>query len=176
MVTTKKKKNNRSIIDKQFVFNSDNINEIIEKQHQGFALPRHMNPWFKNQAGVRRAGLVWAWSEEELEDFARCAFDIHYFANKFCKIKSEDGQIRQMTVRDYQVDVLNAYTKNRFTINMSSRQTGKCTLLVSNVLVKIDGVEQILPLFKLYWKYKETKSFYDYLKYPFYWLLWKLNK
>jgi len=132
MVTTKKKKNNRSIIDKQFVFNSDNINEIIEKQHQGFALPRHMNPWFKNQAGVRRAGLVWAWSEEELEDFARCAFDIHYFANKFCKIKSEDGQIRQMTVRDYQIEVLDAYTKNRFTINMSSRQTGKtvCAAIV----------------------------------------------
>lgn len=132
MVTTKKKKNTRSIIDKQFVFNSDNINEIIEKQHQGFALPRHMNPWFKNQAGVRRAGLVWAWTDEELEHFARCAFDIHYFANHFCKIKSEDGQIRQMTVRDYQVEVLNAYTKNRFTINMSSRQTGKtvCAAIV----------------------------------------------
>lgn len=132
MVVSKKKKNNRSIIDKQFVFNSENINEIIEKQHQGFALPRHMNPWFKNQAGVRRAGLVWAWTEEELENFARCAFDIHYFANEFCKIKSEDGQMRQMTVRDYQVEVLNAYTKNRFTINMSSRQTGKtvCAAIV----------------------------------------------
>jgi hypothetical protein len=131
-MVTKKKKNTRNIIDKQFVFNSDNINDIIQKQASGFALPRHMNPWFKNQAGVRRAGLVWAWTTEELEDFARCAYDIHYFANHFCKIKSEDGQIRQMTVRDYQYGVLDAYTKNRFTINMSSRQTGKtvCAAIV----------------------------------------------
>ncbi len=72
-----------SLIDnsKQFVFNAENIEEIIEKQSQGFALPRHMNPWFKNQTGVRKTGCVYEWTEHEISEFTKCAMDIHYFAN-----------------------------------------------------------------------------------------------
>lgn len=127
-----KAKKTKNLIEKQFVFNSDNIQEIIEKQSQGFSLPRYMNPWFMNQQGVRRKGVVYGWTEEELQEFTKCAFDIHYFANTYCKIKSEDGQVRQMKLRKYQYKVLDAYTKNRFTLNMSSRQTGKtiCAAIV----------------------------------------------
>lgn len=114
-----------AVPDKQFVFNSDNIEDIIDKQSQGFALPRYMNPWFKNQIGVRKAGVVYGWTQHEVDEFTKCALDIHHFANTYCKIKSEDGQVRQMKLRDYQYKVLDTYTKNRFTLNMSSRQTGK---------------------------------------------------
>lgn len=125
------KKQDNNPIEKQFVFNSDNINEIIDKQSQGYALPRYMNPWFKNQTGVRKAGCVYGWTQHELDEFTKCAVDIHYFANNYCQIKTEDGQIRQMKLRDYQYNVLNTYTKNRFTLNMSSRQTGKDQPLTS---------------------------------------------
>lgn len=110
----------------RFVFTANNIEEIIEKKNQGFALKRHMNPWFSNQVGVRKAGCVYGWTQHEVDEFTKCAIDIHYFSNNYCKIKTESGQIRQMKLRDYQYDILNTYTKNRFTINMSSRQTGKC--------------------------------------------------
>ncbi len=122
----------KSIVsDKQFVFNAENIEEIIEKQSQGFALPRYMNPWFKNQVGVRKQGAVYGWTQFEIDEFTKCALDIHYFANNYCHIKSEDGQVRQMKLRDYQYGVLDTYTKNRFTLNMSSRQTGKDQPLTS---------------------------------------------
>ena len=88
-------------IEKQFVFNSDNVHEIMEKQSQGYSLPRYMNPWFKNQTGVRKAGCVYGWTQHELDEFTKCAVDIHYFANNYCQIKTEDGQIRQMKLRDY---------------------------------------------------------------------------
>lgn len=162
-------------IDKQFVFNSDNITEIIEKQSQGFALPRYMNPWFKNQIGVRKAGAVYGFSQYEIDEFTKCAIDIHYFANNYCKIKSEDGQIRQMKLRDYQYTVLDTYTKNRFTLNMSSRQTGKCVHLISNMLCKVKGEEMSIPAFKLLFKYKKNKTIYDYLKYPIYCCLEKFK-
>ena len=87
-------------IDKQFVFDSENILEIIDKQSQGFALPRYMNPWFKNQIGVRKMKAPYAWSKHELDEFTKCALDIHYFANNYCKIKTEDSQVRQMKLRD----------------------------------------------------------------------------
>jgi hypothetical protein len=162
-------------VDKQFVFNSDNVEEIIDKQSQGYALPRYMNPWFKNQIGVRKPACVYGWSKFELDEFMKCAVDIHYFANNYCHIKTEDGQIRQMKLRDYQYDVLNSYTKNRFTINMSSRQTGKCLHMITKVLCKINDKIIEIPMFKLLFKYKKNKTFYDYIKYPIYWILWKLN-
>lgn len=158
--------------EKQFVFNSDNILEIIDKQSQGFSLPRYMNPWFKNQIGVRKLGVVYEWTDHEIDEFTKCALDIHYFANNYCQIKSEDGQVRQMKLRDYQYKVLDTYTKNRFTLNMSSRQTGKTitaaitllhycifntnkgVMIVANkgetvveILDKIKNIYKLLPFF-----------------------------
>lgn len=125
VVKARTKKKSSKIDDRQFVFNSDNIDEIIEKRNNGIPIPRHMNPWFKNQVGVRRNGCPYEWTQDEIDEYVKCATDIHYFSNNYCKIKTEDGQVRQMKLRDYQYRVLDMYTKNRFTINMSSRQTGK---------------------------------------------------
>jgi hypothetical protein len=165
----------KGTVEKQFVFTNKNVEEIMEKQSQGFSLPRYMNPWFKNQTGVRKTGCVYGWTQHELDEFTKCAIDIHYFANNYCKIKSEDGQVRQMKLRDYQYNVLDAYTKNRFTINMSSRQTGKCVEHTTLVICKINDKIIELPLFKLLFKYKKNKTIYDYIKYPIYWCLWKLK-
>lgn len=159
----------------RFVFTADNIDEIIEKKSMGFSLKRHMNPWFKNQVGVRKADCVYAMTQHEVDEFTKCAIDIHYFANNYCQIKNQDGKIKQMTLRDYQYDILNTYTKNRFTINMSSRQTGKCCTLITNTLCKINGQIINIPMFKLLFKYKNNKMFLDYIKYGIYWLLWKIN-
>lgn len=175
VVKSRSKKKSNKIDDRQFVFNSDNIDEIIEKRNNGIPIPRHMNPWFKNQVGVRRNGCPYEWTQAEIDEYVKCATDIHYFANNYCKIKTEDGQVRQMKLRDYQYRVLDMYTKNRFTINMSSRQTGKCKDLITNVLIKENNIEKELPLFKLLFKYKENKTIYDYIKYPIYWILWKVN-
>jgi hypothetical protein len=131
---TRKKTTTKSQIQKQFVFTSENVADIMEKQSQGFALPRFMNPWFKNQIGVRASNKVFGWTDDEIEEYAKCALDIHYFANNYCKIKSEDGQVRQMTLRDYQYDILDVYTQNRFVVNMSSRQSGKTITAAITIL------------------------------------------
>lgn len=135
----------------RFVFTKENIEDIKEKMNLGFAMKRHMNPWFKNQIGVRKANCVYAFTDHELDEFTKCAIDIHYFANNYCKIKSEDGKIRQMKLRDYQYDILNVYTKNRFTINMSSRQTGKCLSDEEYVYISFDNGEtsEIISIKKL---------------------------
>jgi len=166
------KKKTKAPIEKQFIFTEESVVDVIEKMSQGFAIPRYMNPWFKNQPGVRRTGCTYGWTQEEIDEFTKCALDIHYFANTYCKIKSEDGQVRQMKLRDYQYKVLDVYSKNRFTINMSSRQTGKTvcagiTLLhycifntnkgimvvanksdtVVEILDKIKNIYKLLPFF-----------------------------
>lgn len=123
MATAVKNKNETAL--RQFVFTAANVKEITERGSQGFEIKRWENPWFKNLVGVRKAGCPYGWTDGEMTEFAKCKMDIHYFANNYCKIKTEDGKVKQMKLRDYQYKVLDVYAKNRFVINMSSRQTGK---------------------------------------------------
>ena len=109
---------------RHFVFSEEVLNGILERSNQGFQMLRHENPWFKNIPGVRKPGLKWEWTPEELRERYRCMKDINYFAEKYCKIKTEDGSINNIRLRDYQKDILDLYKSNRC-ILMASRQTGK---------------------------------------------------
>lgn len=167
-IKTKKKE----VTQRQFVFTTKEVEAIIEKSSMGFSIPRHMNPWFKNQVGVRKTGCPFGWTQEEINEFTKCKLDVHYFANNFCKIKTEDGTVKQMKLRKYQYKVLDVYDRNRFVINMSSRQTGKTitaaiTLLhycifnsnkgvmivankgdtVTEIIDKIKNIYKLLPFF-----------------------------
>lgn len=59
---------------------------------------------------------------------------MQYFAEKYCKIKREDGSIGPMKLRDYQKDILNLYDKSRFSILMASRQIGKTVSAAITIL------------------------------------------
>ena len=112
-------------IEKKFVFTSENIEEITQKISDGYVIKRYQNPWFKNEVGVRRSGITFALSDYEIQEYIKCKLDIHYFAEKYCKVKREDGSIGNIRLRDYQKDILDLYTKNRFSILCASRQAGK---------------------------------------------------
>lgn len=118
-----KQKENQS--ERQFIFDTKSVEEITNKINDGYVIKRFQNPWFKNEIGVRRSGITFALSDDELKEYIRCKLDIHYFAEKYCKIKTEDGSIGPMKLRDYQKDILNLYHDNRFSILMGSRQIGK---------------------------------------------------
>ena len=145
----KKKKQPKEDV-KSFIFTAENIQEIIQRQANGeLGIPRHMNPWYKNDSGVRRKGVIYGWTQDEINEHVNCVLDVNHFANNYCKIKTEDGQTKQMSLRDYQYDVLNTYTKNSRVINMSSRQSGKC--LTSDTLICIsydNGITNEILSFK----------------------------
>lgn len=127
-------KRKKDIVERKFVFTTEEIQSIIAKQSDGISLPRFMNPWFKNNIGVRRSGCVFGWTQSEIDEYAKSKVDIQYFANTYCKIKSEDGTVKQMKLRDYQYGILDAYDKSRFVINCSSRQTGKTITAAITIL------------------------------------------
>jgi len=112
-------------VEKKFIFTSKNIVDITQQISDGYVIKRYQNPWFKNEVGVRRSGITFALSEDEIQEYIRCKLDIHYFAEKYCKVKREDGSIGNIRLRDYQKDILDLYTKNRFSILCASRQAGK---------------------------------------------------
>lgn len=127
--------------EKRFVFNSKNVEEITDKINDGVVIKRYQNPWFENQLGVRRTGITFAWTDEEIQEWVKCAKDIYYFAEKYCKVKTEEGNITNIKLRDYQYNILDLYTKNRFSILMGSRQIGKCVTF--NTLVDLESGEKV---------------------------------
>lgn len=166
--------------EKRIVFTTEKVKTVTKQLSDGFQIPREMNPWWSGEVGVRKAGLTFSFTEEELDEYWKCAVDIHHFAENYCKIKTEDGSVKNIRLRDYQKDILDLYDENRFSILMASRQVGKCFSFRTNVLCRYykDGylIEEELPIYKLFHYAKKKKSFLDHLKYSIYWLIDKLEK
>jgi hypothetical protein len=109
----------------EFVLTTEIIKDIEARENFGKILKRYEKIWFSNLRGIRKANLIFAHTEDELEEYVKCKISIHYFAEKYCQIKREDGTIGPMKLRDYQKDIIDLYTKNPRSILMASRQTGK---------------------------------------------------
>jgi len=110
---------------RQIVFTTQLVSDTTNKINDGVILKRILNPWFKGEVGVRRTGLSFKMSETEINEYIRCKIDILYYAEKYCKIKTEDGSVQNIKLRDYQREILKLYSENRFSILAASRQCGK---------------------------------------------------
>ena len=120
MATVKKATEERKI-----VFTSKLVNEITDRINNEGATPKRANsPWFKGEVGIRRAGLSFKMTEDEIQEYIRCKVDVQYFAEKYCRIKTEDGTVQNIKLRDYQKDILELYS-GRYSILCGSRQIGK---------------------------------------------------
>lgn len=111
--------------ERQMVFTTRIVEESTDKINDGIVLKRFQNPWLKSEIGLRRAGVTFKMTPEEQQEYVRCALDVHYFTEKYCKVKTEDGSINNIKLRDYQVEILDNFVNNRFNILMASRQIGK---------------------------------------------------
>lgn len=111
--------------ERQMVFTTRIVEESTDKINDGIVLKRFQNPWLKSEIGLRRAGVTFKMTPEEQQEYVRCALDVHYFTEKYCKVKTEDGSINNIKLRDYQVEILDNFVNNRFNILMASRQVGK---------------------------------------------------
>jgi len=97
------------------------INDADEK---GIDFKDVDNPFHENDPELRRGGILFEYTEWEVEEFKKCASDVRYFANTYCSAMTDEG-IRKITLRDYQEQILNQYQEHRFNIFLSPRQSGK---------------------------------------------------
>ena len=118
------KKQQQQEENKKFIFTTKNVSEISEQMSDGVIIKRYMNPWFKGEVGVRRSGISFGITQDEVQEYIRCMDDVQYFAEKYCQIKREDGSIGPIKLRDYQKGILDLY-KNPRVILCASRQSGK---------------------------------------------------
>ena len=150
--------------DETNIITTIKVLEIMEKEKLALKLHRTEKLWFNNLEGVRRKGIRFAMTPQEIEEYIKCKLSVYYFAEHYCKIKLEDGTVGQMKLRDYQKDIIKLYTENRYSILMASRQIGKC--LTFNALVNImdeNGRIFKINLGRLYYetlkKYRKLTTF-----------------
>jgi hypothetical protein len=155
---------------------TERVNEILYKEEHALKLTRGEKLWFNGKPGVRRRGIRFAMTPDELDEYIKCKLSIYYFAENYCKIKLEDGTVGQMKLRDYQKDILRLYTENRYSILMASRQVGKCSLSDTFINVKdeINGNIFKITLGLLYFKTLKAQrklTFIENIKYFLYYIL-----
>ena len=139
------------ILEKQMVFTTKLVDEATDKINDGIVVKRYQNPWLKNEIGLRRSGVVFKMTSDEQQEYVRCALDVHYFVEKYCKVKREDGSVGNIFLRDYQKEILDNFVNNRFNILMASRQVGKCFSFNTLCSIEKDGIQIDFRIGKLYY-------------------------
>jgi len=117
------------------VMTTKKVEKILEKEKYAVKLKRTESLWHERKVGVRKSNISFAMTKEERQEYTKCKLSVFYFAQKFCKIKREDGTIGEIELRDYQKEMIKLFNNNRYSILMASRQIGKC--LTFNTLVNI---------------------------------------
>ena len=119
------------------IYSTDEINKILEKRKRGVEVD--MAPFFHGNIDYKDAGLIYQYTEEEMQELEKCANDCVYFVSKYCKFLNDKGWTL-IKLRDYQQDMLKLYSeeewdpeieefivKNQYIVGMSSRQSAKTT-------------------------------------------------
>ena len=163
------------------IITSKKVKEIKRKENLGEKLKLHEKLWFSNIREVRKANIAFAMTDTEVKEYAKCKMSVHYFAQKYCQIKREDGSIGPMTLRDYQKDIIDLYTQNRFSILMASRQTGKCNSFNTKLLILNEDTKDLysVPFYELYYdivRQERKLTLLEKLKILLYRLYMKIDK
>ena len=119
---------------------------MVHAEENGIDYKDLDNPFYENDPELRRGNTLWEFTDWELEEIQKCATDVVYFANTYCRVMTDDG-IRQINLRDYQVQILNQYQAHRKNIFVSPRQGGKCLLLPAKVITKDNKSVSISSLY-----------------------------
>jgi hypothetical protein len=109
---------------KRVVWSTEALNLALKGLEDGRKLVA--NPFYENQTKLLKGDLVFQRTEEEINEWKKCATDIIYFVNKYCKLMTPEG-IKNVKLRDYQESYLKHLMKNRLSIYLACRQCGKTT-------------------------------------------------
>ena len=74
---------------------------------------------------IKRDGVEQSWAAEDIREYAKCMKDPVYFARKYLKVISLDEGLVDFDLYPYQEDMFEHFDKNRFSIVLACRQSGK---------------------------------------------------
>lgn len=119
------KEQDQSTTDR-LVWSTKKIQDLEIALDQGYK-PGVKMPFYEGKQFLKRGNIVFEYTDEEIQELARCAADIVYFAEKYAVVLTDEG-IQQVKLRDYQKDMLRNFQNNRFNICLAARQMGKTVM------------------------------------------------
>ena len=114
---------NHHLHSKNRVWNADRVAECEKLIEEGRDVPGG-TPFHEGNPKWKAENIVYEYSDFEMQEIAKCASDVVYFANTYCEAMTDYG-IQKIKLRPYQEEVLRQFQNNRFNVFLASRQIGK---------------------------------------------------
>jgi len=93
-----------------------------------------MNKGYNNNPNLPKEDYRHAFSQQEIDEFVKCADDPVYFATTYMRIINVDRGLMPFEMWDFQREMLKTFHENRFSICKLPRQVGKTTTSVAFLL------------------------------------------
>ena len=116
-------------------WSTEKITKLLEDYNRGLVdiTKIHNTPFLNNDPNQRKPNIPYSYTREEIIELKKCASDIVYFGDKYCKLFTEEGYVN-VKLRDYQQGILKGLSENNRSILLASRQIGKTTTTVIYLL------------------------------------------
>lgn len=93
-----------------------------------------MSKGYNNNPNLPKEDYRHAFTQQELDEFIKCANDPVYFATTYMRIINVDHGLMPFRMWDFQKEMLTSFHENRFSICKLPRQVGKTTTSVAYLL------------------------------------------
>ena len=91
---------------------------------------------------LKAVGVPVEFTEENVQEYLKCAKDYIYFIKNYVKIVNVDKGLVDFDLWPFQEDMVNNFENNRFSICKLPRQVGKTTTVAAYILWKVLFTEQ----------------------------------
>ena len=129
------KEDQNGVQARRMIWSSHAIELALKGLEQGRKLVS--NPFYENNTKLLKGDLVFERTPEEIDEWKKCAGDILYFAEKYCKLMTPEG-IKHIKLRDYQEKYLRHLEGSQLSIYLACRQCGKCLNMQTGIKIKVD--------------------------------------
>jgi len=90
--------------------------------------------FYNSNSNLKSAGQKIGFTQEQLNEYLKCAEDPIYFINNYCHIVTLDHGLQKFKLFPCQVNKINVIHRNRMVILMEGRQQGKTTTSAAYIL------------------------------------------
>ena len=97
-------------------------------------MKKNKNDSYLGNPNVKRDGVEEQWTQEKLSEYQRCMRDPAYFCKKYVKVVHLDKGLVNFDLYPYQERMFEHFQKNRFSIVLACRQSGKSISSVGYLL------------------------------------------
>lgn len=142
--------------DNKRIYNTEIINRLLQDAASGLEIDT--GAFYLGDLELRNNNIVFEYTDEEIEEFQRCAADPVYFIKNYCKFQTDLGRklvklypfqedmIHMICDEHFSEDVGEMVPDNRNCITMAARQCGKCILFNTTINTK-DNPEVIQDIY-----------------------------